>query len=54
MERCACGAPYDQDEADRLTDESNRQHPVFTAEQQAIIDRLSAEDARAEDESCFA
>jgi hypothetical protein len=47
MERCACGAPYDQDEADRITTEHERQHPVFTAEQQAIIARHEAEDREA-------
>ena len=44
MANCfACGAEYSDEEAERIAGKMSRQSPNFTAEQQAIIDRLQAE-----------
>ena len=44
MANCfACGAYYSDEEAERIAGKMSRQSPNFTAEQQAIIDRLQAE-----------
>ncbi len=38
-----CGAQYSDEEAEQIAEESKKAYRRFTAEQQAIIDRLEAE-----------
>lgn len=40
---CVCGAMYSDEEAERIANESERKHPVFTAKQLAIISAHEAE-----------